>query len=368
MSSFTQPMPTPEVAEIMPGGLSQQHWDDIVSSTPNCHFMQSYAWGELQSTAGWEPHYLTIGSAASPRAVALLLSRIVPVSGHRVFYCPRGPVFLDDQQETIMQTAGAVRAYIRARRGIFARFDPYQIEAAVTDQSYAGAGLLKVKREWSYWNAPKFVFWLDLDRDETALFKGTSANCQRDLKAGYKKAVEYSLGTEADLGDFHRLMVQMSSTKGIAVHDEAYYRRVYAIMNKSCQLELFVARFEGSSIASGMSVRYGRTAWLLYAASDREHSKLGSSRNLQWEMIKWARGSGCTRYDFRGTATGDPPNPNDPGYGVYQFKKSFGPEFIRLAGYYDLVGQRTLYSALRSAEERLLPAVYRAKVWLDERR
>jgi len=72
-------------------------------------------------------------------------------------------------------------------------------------------------------------------------------------------------------------------------------------------------------------------------------------------MIKWAAERGCLRYDLRGTATDDPPRPSDPGYGVYRFKKSFNPDFIRTAGYYDLVVDSMLYRTFRILEDRLLP-------------
>jgi lipid II:glycine glycyltransferase (peptidoglycan interpeptide bridge formation enzyme) len=82
-------------------------------------------------------------------------------------------------------------------------------------------------------------------------------------------------------------------------------------------------------------------------------------------MIKWAHGLGCERYDFRGTATGDPPSEDDPGYGVYKFKQSFGPEFTRLTGYYDLVQRPLLYRAFRMTEDHLLPVAYRVKTWMQ---
>ena len=135
-------------------------------------------------------------------------------------------------------------------------------------------------------------------------------------------------------------------------------------MNASARVQLFLGSFEGEVITAGMSVSYGKRAWLLYAASDPKSYRLRANRTLQWEMIKWAHAQGCTRYDFRGTATNDPPNPNDPGYGVYQFKKSFGPEFTRLIGYYDLVRRPALYRMARIAEEYLLPVAYRARIWL----
>jgi lipid II:glycine glycyltransferase (peptidoglycan interpeptide bridge formation enzyme) len=131
-------------------------------------------------------------------------------------------------------------------------------------------------------------------------------------------------------------------------------------------VQLFLGRFEGAVITAGVSVSYGKKAWLMYAASTPESYKLRANRTLQWEMIKWAHAHGCERYDFRGTACNDPPSPEDPGYGVYEFKKSFGPEYVRLVGYYDLVTRPLLYRMFRFAEEKLLPAAYRLRTWLKK--
>lgn len=347
--------------------MDRKEWDAFVSRSPQGHFMQSHAWGELQRAAGWRPHYVSLADGTSVRAAALLLSRSLPLTGRRVFYAPRGPVAAAGDTAAYRELAPLLRDYVRRERGAFLRVDPYLREGAPEEGLLVESGFRRVTRDWSYWNAPKFVLWLDLQREEDALFKGMASGCQRDVRAGYKKGVEFSIGNGADLSEFHRLMVSMSTTKGIAVHDAAYYERLYGVMNESCEVALFLARLEGRVIATGMSVRYGDTAWLLYAAADREHSKLNAARTLQWEMVKWARNAGCRRYDFRGTATNDPPSPEDPGYGVYKFKAGFGPDFVRLAGYFDLPTAGPLHRLFRIGEERVLPNVYRAKVWWDER-
>jgi lipid II:glycine glycyltransferase (peptidoglycan interpeptide bridge formation enzyme) len=347
--------------------MDASEWDAFVSGAPEGHFMQSHAWGEVQRHEGWTPHYLSLADGTSVVASALLLSRAIPLTGRRMFYAPRGPVVPGGARNLHAHLASGIRTFVHRNRGAFLRVDPYEVESPAIDGSLAGAGYRKVARDWSYWNAPKFVFWLDLQRSEDALLKGMSSGCQKDIRAGYKKGVSYTLGTAGDLPEFHRLLTSMSTNKGIAAHDEAYYSRLYEVLNRSCELRLFLARFEDKVISVGMSVRYGRKAWLLYAASDRDHFKLRINRNVQWEMIRWAHAAGCLRYDFRGTATGDPPSPADPGYGVYEFKKSFGPQFVRLAGYYDLVARRPTYGLFRFGEERALPIAYRAKVWLDER-
>jgi lipid II:glycine glycyltransferase (peptidoglycan interpeptide bridge formation enzyme) len=343
-------------------------WDRFVSASDHGHYMQSHAWGEMQRHAGWEPHYLSLAEGGAPRAAALLLSRSIPATGRKIFYTPRGPVGDSCAAEAYRELGAALQEYVRTNGGTFLRADPYLEESAALDATLSQGGFRKVPRDWSYWNAPKFVFWLDLLRAENEVFKGMATNSQKEVRAGYRKGVEYSIGGKEDLPEFYRLMQEMSTTKGIAVHDAAYYARLYEVMNRSCRLELFLAKFEGRIISVGMSINYGTRAWLLYAASDRQYFKLRINRNVQWEMMKWAHGIGCVRYDFRGTATGDPPSPADPGYGVYEFKKSFGPRFVRLAGYYDLVTRPTWYSLFRLGEERVLPRAYQAKVWFDERK
>jgi lipid II:glycine glycyltransferase (peptidoglycan interpeptide bridge formation enzyme) len=208
------------------------------------------------------------------------------------------------------------------------------------------------------------VLWLDLKRDEDAVFRGMSSSSRAQVRRGYKTGVEFTLGDAADLDEFYRLMTVTGQHKGIAVHDAEYYRRLFAHLNQSAQVQLFLGRLSTELVTTGVSVRYGRKAWLLYAASSPQHHNLRVNRTLQWEMIKWAHAAGCERYDFRGTACSDPPSPSDPGFGVYEFKNSFGPEYVRLVGYFDFVARPMTYKLMRLAEERLLPAAYRLRTWL----
>jgi hypothetical protein len=76
-------------------------------------------------------------------------------------------------------------------------------------------------------------------------------------------------------------------------------------------------------------------------------------------MIRWAIAHGCTLYDFGGTGTGDPPKESDKGYGVYQFKRSFGAEIVRWYGYADRPFRPARYAGFRLME-RLLPYGERA--------
>jgi peptidoglycan pentaglycine glycine transferase (the first glycine) len=342
-------------------------WDSFVSTSPNAHFMQSYAWGELQRQSGWTPHLLMIKDKSLTHCAVLLLSRPIPFTGKHVFYAPRGPVIDFANNDIVAVLRDALMSYLNEQHGVFLRMDPYVLEDHDIDKQFIHMGFKKVQRNWSYWNGPRLVFWLNLPTDEESLFQGMASKCRNEVRAGYRKGIVFGRGGAEKLDDFYRLMVSTGQQKHIAVHDSDYYKRLYEILNRSAQVELFFASFEEKVIATGMSVKYGTKAWLLYAASDPNYYKLRPNRTLQWEMIKWAHSEGCLRYDFRGTATSDPPNVKDPGYGVYEFKKSFGPQFTRLIGYYDLVANPFFYELGRLAEEKVLPVAYKAKTWMCER-
>jgi lipid II:glycine glycyltransferase (peptidoglycan interpeptide bridge formation enzyme) len=281
------------------------------------------------------------------------------------FYAPRGPVAGLDDTTALYALLAGIREHLVEPNGIFARFDPYWERSHCALFTDPAAPTRVVPRDWSSWNAPRFVFWLDVHGTEDDMMRKLSSTCRNEVRKGYKNNVEFSLGHAGDLNEFHRLMTITGGHKGIAFRDASYYRDLIDALNRSATAQLFVGKFEGSMITTGMSIRYGHKAWLMYAASDPAHYKLRANRTLQWEMIKWALATGCTRYDFRGTATNDPPTPNDPGLGVYEFKKSFGPEFTRLSGYHDLVARAFRHRVLRYAEDRLLPYVYRARTWIQ---
>jgi lipid II:glycine glycyltransferase (peptidoglycan interpeptide bridge formation enzyme) len=341
-------------------------WDGFVSTLGAGHFMQSYAWGELQRRQGWTPRYGVLEETGSIRAAILLLERGAPGlrRATRMYFAPRGPAVEPSDLTGTDALLSEVARYVRSSGAVFMRCEPYWTEA----QAFGGRGsppavLKRVPRDWSYWNAPRFVFWLDLTGDEAALMSRLTPGCRKDVRRGYRD-VTFQAGSESDIPEFYRLMTLTGHQKGIAYHDLEYYRELCRVLGDSVKVQLFFGRLGNEAITTGMSIAYGRKAWLMYAASDPAHYKLRANRAQQWEMLKWAQSLGCERYDFRGTSTGDPPDPADPGYGVYEFKKSFGPEFTRLAGYFDLVQRPIRYRMFRIAEEHVLPAAYKIRMWL----
>ena len=111
--------------------------------------------------------------------------------------------------------------------------------------------------------------------------------------------------------------------------------------------QLFLAYYDDIPLAGAIAFRLGTRAWYVYGASSNEHRNLQASHLMQWEMIKWAKASGCKVYDFRGVS--GEVDPNNPLYGLYRFKEGFGTILREYVGEYDYVLNRPLYRLWQAA-------------------
>ena len=100
----------------------------------------------------------------------------------------------------------------------------------------------------------------------------------------------------------------------------------------ACRDDVF-ARHRGEILGGLIGARLGCVAYFLYSAMRHGHAVDSEPRHpgslLYWHFIKWARATGCESLRWGGSGTQLPPAPDDPGFGVYQFKRSFGSECVK---------------------------------------
>jgi lipid II:glycine glycyltransferase (peptidoglycan interpeptide bridge formation enzyme) len=88
-------------------------------------------------------------------------------------------------------------------------------------------------------------------------------------------------------------------------------------------------------IACGLFIRLGHMSWDLYTYNHKEFNFIKPVDNLHAFAMNDMKEHGVLTYDmcgFSGTASKD-----DPYYGLYAYKRSFGPEFIEQIGEFDYV-------------------------------
>lgn len=326
-------------------------------NTDNCHFLQSLEWGKVMEGEGWESLPYLVEDLGKIKASILLLKKKIPFLNSSIIYAPRAPVVDFKETPVVNFLINQLEGLGRENKAIFIRIDPdVNEEDNLIDCVLSKARFTKSCQTWSFWNAPKYLLRLKLNGTEEDLFSRMNASQRNQIRGARKKGVLISSETKAeDLASFFSLMVETSRLKKIPHRKFDYYRALYENFISRGKGKLFFADYEGQRVATGITLRMGRKSWLLYMGSNGKGRKVNANRLLQWEMILWAKKEGCSLYDFRGTAVDYPPDPKNPNYGVYSFKKDFTPDLVILIGYYDLVLSKFYYRLFRLVESKLLP-------------
>src|SRR5205085_4006831 len=142
-----------------------------------------------------------------------------------------------------------------------------------------------------------------------------------------------------DVERFIALTKVTGQRDGFAVHAPEYYRRAYELFQAAGQCELFLADYEGTTLAAVMVFALGRRAWYLYgASSDQERNRMAPYL-AQWQAMRWAHARGALAYDLWGVPDEDEAaleagfeTRHEGLWGVYRFKRGFGGQLVRSLG------------------------------------
>lgn len=318
--------------------VDHEEWNLFVERSPDSHYLQSFEAAQLNESS--QLRFLISENARGH----LLIHRFGPLAFGEM---KAGPVWAPGAARDLEAFAPALLSACRDEGLAFCRVGPLE-------SSYefrARPSVRQLKWLWSYWNPPRVVMTLPLD--------GNGSRADSDFRMKSRRAKRQGVVVEAagedGIGDLARLMVQMSARKGVAARNAEYYSRLKRTFGE--RAHIFRAQHDGLTIAAALVVTFGDAAHFLYGAFDYGRRKLYPNELMHSEIVEWSRGLGLARYELGGSCTSWPPREEDPGYGVYQFKRRLGAE-LRLRGpYLDLFPQPAVYHACAIAESVGMPLV-----------
>lgn len=330
-------------------------WDALVARHPGNHLLQSWAWGTLKQTGGWQPYRVAV-SAGSAIAAAQLLIR--PLYGLAVAYVPRGPLWSLDPavDRTLLQM---LRRLARRRRAVFLRLEPNMLlddPAAQTLDTWLQAERFRPSEPLQ----PRSSIHLDLQPAADALFAAFTKGHRADVRRAERGGVRVRVGeTAADLDLFYGIMQVTGTRQQFGIHSRDYYATAWRQFGPAARL--LIAEHEGMAVAAFLVFGWGQQGQYMYSGSTEAGLKLGANHLLQWHALQWVRACGCASYDFWGIpdafgqlaypAAGPAAVSDDleaavkahPLYGVYRFKKGWGGRVVRYLPAYDQVYFAPLY-------------------------
>lgn len=291
-----------------------ERWDAALSerATP-APLLQTWAWGEVQSRAGWRVERIKL----SNEAVASVQVRAVgPV---REAYVPRGPV---------PATPGAIDHLVGWARGAgIARLvvepeGPRDLRDVLKERGFVRAHAIQ----------PQHTRILKLSPPAEML--PTFRHGRRyNIRTGEKRGVAVEEGKDAL--ELERQSAAVERRESIDLPGRRYYRLLLDVL-PWCRTYTAFSPGEREPLATVLVARHAGRAYSLFAGRSGRRTELMGNDLAWWSAIKAAAEAGCRDFDFWGVP---PPNalPDHPWLGVGAFKAEFGGELVSYAGAWELV-------------------------------
>lgn len=251
---------------------------------------------------------------------------------------------------------------------------------------------------------PRYSFRINLEQSMEDIENHLSKTTKQRIAKSEKLETEVVIGTKNDIKEFYHLMTLTESRKDFISYNEDYYETLYEIFNgnknskatlllgkinfnktiksleknlkrivdqisilpidnlsKSAKTKLEELRKQKENtqseinkykdyakqygneitLSAHMIIEYGDKAWVLYAANHNILSETYVNYHTYYEHLRYCKSRGLKIYDQFGTI-GDLREDN-PLFGLHEFKRKFGGDYVEFLGEWDYVINPVMY-------------------------
>jgi lipid II:glycine glycyltransferase (peptidoglycan interpeptide bridge formation enzyme) len=255
-----------------------------------------------------------------------------------------------------------VRSMAKEKRTIFFRTDPHITEASMSeiDDPFIAEGFQHLPYRWTYWNAPRDVYRVDLamGEGEEELFQSIDPKARTGIRKAKKEGVIIRPAESLEeVKAFHAAYKKFAIEKGFLFRSFSYQESLWKEFISRGRGRLFLSIHDGEIIGGQICLVFGELCVEMHRGVLYQHHKLRVNEALVWEGMRWAKGSGCRWYCQRGVGAGP----------LQKFKQKFRPQLVSLVGYYDLCFYPRIYSIITFLEFKMLPSAVNIMMRLRRR-
>jgi hypothetical protein len=313
---------------------------------------------------GWRVRYLRFDDGFP----VLVLQRRWPWIGGWSAYVSRGPVPADAPAVTAERTIALVR-WLAGRGTAVAAVDPEVPPDEAFTAPLAAAGFRPIDELQPSRHRMRIPL---TDRTEADVFAGIAKSTrQRIRKAESTGADIRSLAADAPesretLDAFYDLLRGTGDRRGFTFGSREEFVGWWERALTAGHLVYLHADDDRGTLAGLLLYRHGGRLSTVHSAdmADARAEHPGLLHLLRWRAIQLALADGCGEMDLGGVDVAGArrvPVEGEPMYGLYEHKRSFGAEWVELAGAQEIVADRLRYAAGRITQ-RLSRELARARI------
>ena len=286
--------------------LHDARWEPFVQAHSRASVFHSSAWlRALSRTYGYQPVVLTTARSNQNLESAVVFCQIESwLTGRRLVSLP-----FSDHCEPLLHSEDDPQLFATALQEEARKRNWWYIEMRPLTPFEISTSLSRVQVNYSFHQ-------LDLSPSLTTLFNNFHKDSiQRKIRRAEREGLVYEEGrSEALLDTFYRLFQMTRRRHRLPPPPKAWFHNLIEAFGDD--LKIRVARKNGLTVASILTLRHKDTLVYKYGCSDSSLHKLGGMHLLIWNSIQEAKQTGLQTFDFGRTDAGQS--------GLTTFKRRWG--------------------------------------------
>jgi serine/alanine adding enzyme len=206
-------------------------------------------------------------------------------------------------------------------------------------RNISSTNMIRENLEQVGYNFSDFVnYIIELKRPRDELFNSFSKSLRRNIRKSMKNG--FCIERIKDISQIAVLydLLQKSYSRGkVPLPDISLFESTFKVLYKRNLLNIFLLKHENTYVAGRVILSSKKTLFDWYAGSNPEYNKLYPNEYLIWYIMRCARRTGYTKFDFGGAGV------PDEKYGVRDFKSRFNGDLVNY-GRYTKINQKTILS------------------------
>ena len=305
--------------------LNNTEWNEALSQFQEYNIFQSYEWGELKKSEGWEPLRIIVSDNNSKKLTLIAQIVIKKVLGINIAWCPGGPLIITEDE-------GKANSALQKFKDIVTEYNLANLRCKtyMEDNDVNNKFFIKFKKPSSTLTSRKTNIIKTVPSDD--FLSQMRKKHRYYIKQAQKNNIDWQIKENDEAGlAFYSIYKQMQEEKNLnlSVIDIALFAKLFNSSNSNKIITLAGYK-DGECVAACVVSIFYRKAFYHYAASTSRGKDLNASYGMIFELMNYLNSLDVDILDFGGLSE------DQSSAGVDFFKEGFNGEEIKRVGEFDI--------------------------------
>tara|TARA_B100000941_G_scaffold94591_1_gene65744 strand:- start:6358 stop:7377 length:1020 start_codon:yes stop_codon:yes gene_type:complete len=305
--------------------LDNTQWNEALLQFKEYNIFQSYEWGELKKSEGWEPLRITVSDNDCMELTLIAQIVMKKVFGINIAWCPGGPLIITENRDKVDNALKKLKDIVTEYNLANLRCKTFMEDNDINNKFF-----IKFKKPTSTLTSRKTNIIKMMPSDD--FLSQIRKKHRYYIKQSLKNNIDWRIMENDEAGsEFSSIHKQMQQEKNLnlPIIDIALFARLLDSSNTHKIITLAGYK-DGECISACLVSLFHRKAFYHYAASTDSGRNLNASYGMIFELMNYLNSLEIDILDFGGLSE------DQSSSGVDFFKEGFNGKEIKRVGEFDI--------------------------------